>query len=143
MRRWAAMRRRLALLGGVLALALSLLAMHQPSIDPADSSEEAATTVMINDHGGDHAALSTMDDHGANDPGHGCADCGDHGASGLAMICCLAAIGLLILSWITRPRGGTRWLSPITRRLALAVRSILRSWSRPPLSLQELAISRT
>lgn len=151
----AGARHRLWLLLGVLAVALSLLAMHQLSSNhtaagPSETHSPVATDTMhltevSSAHGSTHAA----DDHprlsvapGGSQPAsgdRGCPGCADHSAMAMT---CLAALVLLIGGFmLTRPRlGRGLWLRPV---LTLLVTVDRRPWAPRPRSLAELAVSRT
>ena len=154
----AGARQRLWLLLGVLAIALSLLAMHQLSSNhtaagPPAAQESVATgdahltlnpVMHVDTHaagtgGTDHAHLSVAsgDGHPASEDG-GCPGCADHSAMALT---CLAALVLLLGGWLlTRPRlGRGLWL----RRVVPLLMVDSRSWAPRPRSLAELAVSRT
>lgn len=147
-------RQRLWLLLGVVAVALSLLAMHQLSsnhtaADPA-ATVDATTAHLssaffhVDGHqpgtgGSDHAHLtaSTGDVHPASEAG-GCPGCADHSAMALT---CLAALVLLVAGWVlTCP---VAWRGLRLRRLLPLVLTERRSWLPWPRSLAELSVSRT
>lgn len=146
-------RQRLWLLLGVVAMALSLLAMHQLSSNhtaaghPASPSSTDATLLMSAVHaeshedavGGDHAHLtpSTGVGHPVSEVG-GCLGCADHSEMGLT---CLAALILLMSGWVlTRPGAGPGvWVRRLLH-LRLAQRN---SWLPQPRSLAQLSVSRT
>ena len=150
-------RQRLWLLLGVVAVALSLLAMHQLSSNhtaagPAAPGSPAAATDAAHEMsvghadsheadigGADHTHLtaSAGDGHPASEDG-GCPGCADHSAMALT---CLAALVLLMGGWmLTRPLAGRGlWL----RRLVPLLVVERRSWRPRPRSLAELSVSRT
>ncbi|MDN5762379.1 MAG: hypothetical protein L0H41_08700 [Microlunatus sp.] len=151
-------RQRLWLLLGVLAVALSLLAMHQLSSNHTAAGPPAAAVSVATDAahltlssgahadtpaadagGTDHAHLTVAsgDGHPASEDG-GCPGCADHSAMALT---CLAALVLLIGGWmLSRPRlGRGLWF----RRAVPLLMVDRRSWVPRPRSLAELAISRT
>lgn len=139
-------RRRLTSLLIVLAVAAGLLAMHQLSVGHAavDPSDDAWATTAHHAPVGEHGAASDQheqpSDQHEQPTGPGCVGCADHG---MTMISCLAAIGLLIMTWLLRPRHrpGTRPM--ITLRSSPPTASMLAGWRRRPMSLLELEISRT
>lgn len=154
----AGARQRLWLLLGVLAVALSLLAMHQLSSNHTAADPPAAQVSVATDaahltlnprvHADTHAAgnggtdhphltVTSGDEHPASEGG-GCPGCADHSAMALT---CLAALVLLLAGWLlTRPRPGRGlWL----RRQVPLLTVDRRSWVLRPRSLAELAVSRT
>lgn len=148
----AGARQRLWLLLGVLAVALSLLAMHQLSSNhtaagPSETHSPVATDTMhltevSSSHGSTHAAdthphLSVAPGDSQSAPG--CPGCADHSAMAMT---CLAALVLLIGGFmLTRPRlGRGLWLRPVLTLLVMVDR---RPWAPRPRSLAELAVSRT
>lgn len=159
MRRRSSLRglqRQLLLWAGVVAVALSLLAMHQLSgnhtaagAPPPVSQVSGAgghAPAHIDDagqlHGGDHphAATSlTAAADGLPAPGYACPDCGGHQAM---MLTCLAALALLAVGLsLTRP---ARWPGRLPRRWRWTQPAAWRLRRHPPpLSLVELSISRT
>lgn len=149
-------RQRLWLLLGVVAVALSLLALHQlssnhtaagPARDSVPATTESAHLTLgtrADPHaaeigGSGHVQLSAPSGtgHPAAD-GDGCPGCTDHSAMALT---CLAALVLMVVGWkLLPPRPGR------VRRERHQQRSRwspdLRSWVRRPRSLAELAVSR-
>ena len=144
-----ALQRQLLLWAGVVVVALSLLAMHQLSINHTAAAPAAGSSVVTREHidqGKHHAAVT--DDHAhlatpALDhqpaPAHGgCPGCAEHQAMALT---CLAALVLLAIDWALRtpiPWRGLRLPLLRPRTLPPSPR-----WRPPPFTLVELSISRT
>ena len=145
-------RQRLWLLLGVVAVALSLLTMHQLSSNhtvadaaaPADGTMHLSVEMAhvdsheIDSGGSDHAHLTAAagDGHPSSEAG-GCPGCAD--PSAMAPTC--LALVLLVAGWIlTRPLVG-RGLR--LRRLLPLVPAERRSLLPRPRSLAELSVSRT
>jgi hypothetical protein len=142
------LRQRLQLLLGILAVALSLRAMHQLSADhtaadPHVSAHAAGTVSQLrHDQMGtassDHAHLVTSSWAGHPSQATDCPGCPDHRAMALT---CLAALVMMALSWVLA--------QPSERRVARLRRSLLQPrlpavrWHPLPLSLVELSVSRT
>jgi hypothetical protein len=138
----------------VLAVGLSLLAMHQLSGNhtAANSriSHQSVTVQAGNlrhhaaghavEAGTDHAHLVPMADEGGPTSGDGgCPDCAGHSAMALT---CLAALSLLATGLLLPPpRTGRGILQP--RLQPLAVLSHPNHRKPPPISLVELSVSRT
>ncbi|HET9647397.1 MAG TPA: DUF6153 family protein [Microlunatus sp.] len=137
----------------VVAIALSLLAMHQLSGDHTAAAHRA-TSAERADAGMQGAAISRTQHraesnhtHIDNAAGKGddrrshdvdCPGCGDHPAMTAT---CLAALSLLTVGGcLVRPGAwrGVRLPRPQPRRAGTPPR-----WTRRPLSLAELSISRT
>lgn len=145
------LRQQLLLWAAVVVVALGLLAMHQLSLNhtaagSAAGSAAAAVAAHPEQHGHSdsgpaadghaHPALVAVGDH----PSSGadtCPGCADH----VMALTCLAALALLAVGWALRrpvvwrgvrlPRLVWRPLPPDPR------------WRRAPLTLVELAVSRT
>ena len=140
---------RLLLLAGVVAVVLSLLTMHQLSLnhhaaDPTATGTHVATTSSRHlDHhdpaaiDDDHTHLPfAVDGHPSYDNG-ACPACSGHAMA----LTCLAALILLAVGWVLR--RPTEWRGV---RLPHVVQLLLRpsrGWMRPPLTLVELSVSRT
>ena len=149
-----AARQRLWLLLGVVAMALSLLAMHHLSSNhtaagpPAGPSPAASAHQMFAGDVDPHELDTVVSDHthltAATGEGHplseigGCSGCADHSALGLT---CLAALVLLMSGFmlIRPPAGRGLWLRPLPPLMFVESRS----WLPRPRTLAELAISRT
>lgn len=139
---------RQLLFAGVFAVALSLLAMHQLSMnhhaaDPTGTGMHASASFgHIDRHDvaavdGDHTHLGPLvvDGHPWHDKG-GCPGCSEHAMA----LTCLAALTLLAVGWLLR--RPTEWrglrLAQVVPRLRPS-----RGWMRQPLTLVELSVSRT
>ena len=147
-------RQRLWLLLGVVAMALSVLAMHQLSSNHtaaghlARPSPTDATRLMSAVHaksheleavGGDHAQLTPSDrvGHPVSEVG-GCHCCAGHSVMGLT---CLAGLILLMSGWMLTPPGAGPGLW--VRRLLRVTLVKRRSWLPGPRSLALLSVCRT
>jgi Family of unknown function (DUF6153) len=144
-----AQRQQLLLWAAVLAVALSLLAMHQLSINHTAADPAAGSSALTLGHAdqdkhhaavtGDHAhaVAPGLDQRPA--PAHdGCPGCAEHQAMALT---CLAALVLLAVGWALRvPALGRGVLLPRVRPRPLPPG---RRWRRTPFTLMELSISRT
>jgi hypothetical protein len=139
----------------VLAVALSLLAMHQMSGNHIAADPMPPTGVHLHADSGpaaghvDPAGRSRTADHthlqiagSVHDPAPAdddCPGCGEHQAM---VLTCLVALILLAVGWLLRRPG--RWPGLLARHL---VRTVLTDrinrWSRPPITLMELSVSRT
>jgi hypothetical protein len=129
------LRQRLQLLLGILAVALSLRAMHQLS---ADGTVSQLRHDQMGTASSDHAHLVTSSWAGHPSQATDCPGCPDHRAMALT---CLAALVMMALSWVLA--------QPSERRVARLRRSLLQPrlpavrWHPLPLSLVELSVSRT
>ena len=147
-------RQQLLLLAVVVALTLSLLAMHQLSVNHTAAQPTTQTAAAIVgsperhdhqvdqlQHSGDlpgHAAQPVPGQQQTTGVGDGCAGCPEHHVMALT---CLAALILLALGWALRPP--TAWRGVLLPRLPTAPRPLSPRWGREPLSLLELSVSRT
>lgn len=150
------LQRPLLLWTGVVAVALSLLAMHQMSVNhtaagpqpfavssisadrhavgPAHNHSESATinhtpagTVRV---AAVDRSLTALDD--------ACPGCAEHAMA----LTCLVALTLLAVSWLLR--GPVQWPGLLARRPRRALLQAWRwRWRPPSLNLVELSISRT
>jgi hypothetical protein len=154
--RLSGLQRQLLLWAGVLAVALSLLAMHQMSANHTAADPRPPASVHLHADSGpagghvDTAARSGAADHthlqiaGSTDhhpapAGDTCPGCREHQAMALT---CLVALTLLAVGWLLR--RPVRWPGLLARHLARAALNDRRNrWRRPPLNLMELSISRT
>ena len=157
--RWSCLRglqRQLLLWAGVLAVALRLLAMHQMSgnhtaadpmppvgvyLDadsgPAGGHVDPAARSGAADH--THLQIAGSTDHHSAPAGDACPGCGEHQAMALT---CLVALTLLAVGWLLH--GPVRWPGLLARPLArAALNDRSNRWSRPPMTLMELSVSRT
>ena len=149
------LQRQLLLWAGVLAVALSLLAMHQMSGTHIAADPKPPTGVHLDAHSGPAvghvhtAARSGAADHthlqiagSVHDPApadDGCPGCGEHQAMAMT---CLVALILLAVGWLLR--GPVRWPGLLARQLTRTVLTDRSTrWSRPPMTLMELSVSRT
>jgi hypothetical protein len=153
------LRRHLWLLLAVVAIALSLLAMHQLSSNHTVAGTNAATdhaaaeSVADAGSGAHHLAAGHPHTHQLDGHTHGqqlgvaaadqrmhdgdCPGCAGHQAMALT---CLAALILLVVGWVlSRPAA---WRGVRLRRLTLPPPAAL-SWTPGSLSLVELSVSRT
>lgn len=144
-------RARLELLLGVVAVALSLLAMHQLSSNHTAADPTAGATVVlsppVSHHGGHevgaggaghaHLAAASADAHPASGD-DACPSCAEHGV--MALTCLAALILLAVGSVLNRPAAwrGVRLPRPLLRAVTLP-----ETWLPWPRSLTELSISRT
>jgi hypothetical protein len=146
----AALRQQLLLWVGVVAVALSLLAMHQLSLNHtaasplavADAAGPGRSVADGHEHAGQHLAP------GAEHPAEpvvegtvshdGCPGCAQHQAM---MVTCLVALILLATGWLLRGPSAGRIVrvAPLVHRLILAVPR----WRPPPRTWIELSVSRT
>lgn len=148
----AVLRQQLLLWVGVVAVALSLLAMHQLSLNhtaasplPVLESSGSTTGSVAGDHahdgqhllpGADHPATAAVDGEISD---HGCPGCAQHH---MMVLTCLAALILLVTGWLLRrpPAAHRIRVTPLVRcPLATAVLQ----WKPPPLTWIELSVSRT
>ena len=144
----AGLRRQVGLLLAVVAIALSLLAMHQLSSnhtvagtgapwDAAGGVESVAVTGVESHHLADghwHPAAT----EGRSSAGSDCPGCADHRAM---VLTCLAALILLVVGWVlVQPFA---WRGVRLRRLMRPPTTTPRTWTPPTLSLAELSVSRT
>ena len=144
------LQRQLLLWAGVLAVALSLLAMHQMSwnhtaADPmppagvhldADTGPAGGHVDTVQSGTADHAHLQIAGstDHHSAPAGDACPGCAAHQAMALT---CLVALTLLAVGWLLR--GPVRWPVLLARPLArAALNDRSNRWSRPSLTLMEL-----
>lgn len=145
----SALRQQLLLGAAVLAVALSLLAMHQLSINHTAADPAAGSSIVTLGHAdkdhhhagvtGAHAHMTAppIGQHPA--PAHdGCPGCAQHQAMALT---CLAALVLLTVGWALLVPA--RWRGVLLRRLRQHSLSASRRWRCPPFTLVELSISRT
>lgn len=148
------LQRLLLLWTGVVATALSLLAMHQMSVNhtAADPTSVAVSSATADRHAADptHShGQSTTAAHtpagtshsaaGLTAPEDACPDCAEHHAMALT---CLIALTMLSVTWLLR--GPVRWPGLLARRPTRALLQVWRlRWKPPPLNLVGLSISRT
>jgi hypothetical protein len=148
----AALRQKLLLWVGVVAVTLSLLAMHQLSLNhtaasPRSVLESSGSTTgsIAGDHAHDGQHLLPGADHPAELAVAGttsedaCRGCAQHH---MMVLTCLAALILLVTGWLLRrpPAAHRIRVTPLVRcPLATAVLQ----WKPPPLSWIELSVSRT
>ena len=152
--RLSGLQRQLLLWAGVLAVALSLLAMHQMSgnhiaADPmppagvhldADTGPAGGHVDTVQSGTADHTHLQIAGSvHDPAPAGDACPGCGAHQAMALT---CLVALILLAAGWLLR--GPVRWPGLLARHLNRTVLTDRSNrWSRPPITLMELSVSRT
>lgn len=142
-------RARLGLLLGVVAVALSLLAMHQLSSNHTAADPTASTMVVmsptVSHHAGHqvgagghaHLPAASADAHPASGDDV-CPSCAEHSVMALT---CLAALILLAVGWVlNRPAA---WRGVRLPRLQLRAATPPSTWLPWPRSLTELSISRT
>jgi hypothetical protein len=143
-------RQQLLLWAAIVVMALSLLALHQLSLnhtvaDPSASSGSAVAAAARLDHHqlgggalGDHVQLTPASDQHPRSADDGCPGCVGHHV--MALTCLAALILVAIGRALTGPiewrgvrlRPPLRWTLPEPPR-----------WRPPVLSLVELSISRT
>lgn len=148
-RRWL---RHLLLAVSLVAVALSVVGMHQLSVGhdvatgPADSPAHVESAP--HSHHGDETVPLAASDHPADHTtagiarglGDACPDCADHQ---MAFGSCLLALTLLVLSWSLAPPR-LRHLPPfLLPRLAPTMIGPALGRLVPPLSLAELSLRRT
>lgn len=150
----ASLQQQLLRWAAAVALTLSLLAMHQLSLNhTAAQPNTPAAAVSVGsperhdhrvdqpEHLGDtagHAAQIVPAQQPAPGGEDGCPGCSEHHVMALT---CLAALILLALGWaLRRP---TAWRGVLLPRLLTAPRPLSPPWWREPLSLLELSVSRT
>jgi hypothetical protein len=145
---------RLLLLAAVVAVALSMLAMHQLSSNHTAADPTAVTVAQLtahnrgmaidgHGHGGayDYAHLSSLIGDGnpslTEEP---CPGCASHQAMAMT---CLAALILIAVSWLLR--APTEWRGVRLRRVQLLPVQPEPStrWVPSPLTLTELSVSRS
>jgi hypothetical protein len=151
------LQRPLLLWTGVVAVALSLLAMHQMSVNhtAADPKPPAVSSVSADRHAAGPAHSHAESAAVAHTPAgtvqvaagdrsltaleDSCPGCAEHHSMALT---CLVALTLLAVAWLLRVP--VRWPGLLARRPMRALLQTWRSrWIPPPLSLVELSISRT
>lgn len=145
----AGVRARLGLLLGVVAVALSLLAMHQLSSNhtAAGPTADAVLSLPVSHHAGHqvdaagthhaHLAAASADAHPASGDDV-CPSCAEPSVMALT---CLAALILLAVGWVlNRPAA---WRGVRLPRLLLRAVAPPETWLPWPRSLTELSISRT
>lgn len=159
----AALRLQVLLWVGVVAVSLSLLAMHQlslnhtaasplPAVESVGVVEGSGSSRSIVDdrhgHAGQHGHvgqhLLSGADHPAEAAGVGtgshdaCPGCAQHH---VMVLTCLVALVLLATGWLLRgpPVGRTIGVAQLLHRLHVAVPR----WRPPPLTWIELSVSRT
>lgn len=137
--------RRTLLAAGILVVSLSLIGMHQLSINHALATAESTSLTAVDTRATHHhvdrvhqsesaTPASVMDDAMAGD----CAGCGRHA---MLVTSCLLALTLLVLSRRLRPPNWRPVPVFLTRPPNPIVSSLGRP--RPPLSLVELSVRRT
>lgn len=144
-----AVRQQLLLWAGIVVVALSLLALHQLSLnhtvaDPRASHTSVAAASHLDHHElggsevGDHAHLvATVDQHPSSTD-EGCPGCAGHHVMALT---CLAALILVAVGWALS--GPIEWRGLRLRPLLQWQVSGPPPWRPPMVSLVELSISRT
>ena len=147
----ASFRARLGLLLGILAVALSLLAMHQLSSNHTAANPTASASVVmdppVSHHGSHevgaggaghaHLAAASADAHPASGD-NVCPSCAEHSVMALT---CLAALMLLTVGWVLiRPAA---WRGLRVPQLLLWAVTPPATWLPWPRSPMELSISRT
>lgn len=131
-------------LGGLLVttVIVGLLAMHTLNLH-GTSAAHAPTVISTSDSGTGEAHHGAAGDHepehGVADPATSCADCGTSNHPGMALVCVLAL--LLVLLKILPPRRLAGWMCVEPRPL-LVWRYVKKQLTRAP-SLHVLCISRT
>ena len=132
---------------GAVAVALSLLAMHQMSVNhTAAASSNTVLAAVTGGHTDDVGAAHHIGDlapvsatTGVDPAVDGCPGCTEHHVMALT---CLVALALLAVTWLLR--GPAPWTGWQPRRWAAAAQPVAHvRWRPPPLSLVELSISRT
>jgi hypothetical protein len=142
---------QLLLLAGVFAVALSLLAMHQLSLnhhaaEPTDIGTQASASsrhvdrhdaaAIDDDH--THLVPLTVDGHPSHNNGV-CPGCNGHHAVTLT---CLAALILLAVGWVLRRPAKWRGVR-LPRTMTQVLRRPNLTWIRPAFTLVELSVNRT
>ena len=147
----AVLRQQLLLWVGVVAVALSLLAMHQLSLNhtaasprPVLESSGSTSGSVAGDHAHDDQQLLPGADHPADLAVVGttsedaCPGCAQHH---MMVLTCLAALILLATGWLLRgpPAGHRIRVTPLVH----CVSTTVTRWRPPPLTWIELSVSRT